>query len=526
MSVTVTFRHELRSFDFLPGPIGMEVEYKFRRLLCTGVLPNSQAARFSELLDGAEVVAVNGRRVLSLDDFRRAVVEAQSYGRVTLTAACYKAGKQKVDKFYESLSGKSRSTAKSLLMGLLGGKDTEHQHDIALPTAEQHYEEDDEDDDIEGPLGERGENLSDADSRADSKGVSTVTVPTLPNSRSGSINTAASNAIPSSRPTTSDIERKHQFNQDTANASDSDESDTDNVTSIRKKKAPSHAASPKPSPQPVVPANKYATETEEDEGMMVIRRSEHKMGLASKDVDEEFEPTRQEEEGDEDIRRVSSVQVFSGATNAQIDVGADKFNNEGATADPEWDYTTALDIEEALPFSRILCVPKVFQKSSYWGDPDKCIQFSNYSSRWDVSINWVDEEGGVVQRALLKAAGGKCKHMELTSTRSVWCLIATPVGEASSAAPRDEDSIADESVSGPHVVPDKSPVVMLLRCSKASLQPRKYTSVIWTPWRSVAATQRMKAKQLPEHKRAKNTANDELQPACIVQVMDGSMSNS
>ena len=56
--VTATFRHELRAFDFVLGPIGMEIEYKFRRLLCTNVMPYSQASTFAELLEGSEVVAI------------------------------------------------------------------------------------------------------------------------------------------------------------------------------------------------------------------------------------------------------------------------------------------------------------------------------------------------------------------------------------------------------------------------------------------------------------------------------------
>jgi len=130
VSVTVTFRHELRSFDFMPGPIGLEVQYKYCRLLCTNVIPDSQASRFTELLDGAEVVAVNGRRVISLQDFQDAVVDAHTFGRVTITAACYKKGKEKLEKFYEHISGKSRSVAKSLFSGLLAGLDGGHQHDV------------------------------------------------------------------------------------------------------------------------------------------------------------------------------------------------------------------------------------------------------------------------------------------------------------------------------------------------------------------------------------------------------------
>jgi len=145
-------------------------------------------------------------------------------------------------------------------------------------------------------------------------------------------------------------------------------------------------------------------------------------------------------------------------------------------------------------------VPQLFQKSGYWGDPDNYIQFINFSSKWDVQVCWIDEEGGVVPRVTLKANSAQSRHMELTSTRHVWCLIATLTTNPDVNAPKEEEEVhadGDEESTGPKVIPNNSPVIMLLRCSKASLQPRKYASMIWSPWQSVSATQRVRPKPLP-----------------------------
>jgi len=40
----------------------------------------------------------------------------------------------------------------------------------------------------------------------------------------------------------------------------------------------------------------------------------------------------------------------------------------------------------------------MFQFSQHWGNPQKFVEITNYSSMWDISLNWVDEEGGLVSR--------------------------------------------------------------------------------------------------------------------------------
>jgi hypothetical protein len=500
VSIVVSHRHELRSFDFLPGPIGMEVEYKFSRLLCTKVLYGSQAMPHRDVLEGTEIVAVNGRRTTGLQEFQQAVWEAQAHGRITITAACYKRGKAKIDNFYVQLSTSRRKTnVKKLFGGLLAsGVDRDHQHDVELPGSrtsddDRDWTEDDATADSapsrprsrsQSPSAEATAKQSDSSPAASKEGVSSRGTQ---RSRGGGSRSGDSR----------DSDRKSAG----LGGSDSEDSDTDNITSIRKNRSKAEAR---------FRGDGRDDDREDQEGMIAGGRAQPKEWeedneADAKGADELFDETS--------VANGMGVEMIS----AQCDVVEEAGQDEELE---EWDYATHLDMEEALPYSKLLCVPPMFQKSGFWGQPDNFVQFTNYSSRWDVQVCWVDEEGALVPRITLKAHGGVRKHTELTSTRHLWALIATVPTDPNAEVPAVE--AGEEESTGPLVAQNRTPVVMLLRCSKASLQPRKYTSVIWTPWQNVAATQRMRPKEVPAHKRVNaKKSDDELQPDCLVQIMDG-----
>ena len=152
-------KHEARDFHFSPGSIGMQIEVKFDRLICTHVLPASQAEIYKDSLMGAEIVAVNGLRVLNLEDFSESVVDANNFGKITITAVTFKEGKT-IEHFYAQFMASKKATVKSLFSGLLsGGVDEDHQHGMELPTASNDDDDDDEDDE--------DENDDDADEKKD-----------------------------------------------------------------------------------------------------------------------------------------------------------------------------------------------------------------------------------------------------------------------------------------------------------------------------------------------------------------------
>jgi C-terminal processing protease CtpA/Prc len=87
----MTNRQEIRDFDFYDGPIGLEVESQYGKITVTKVVEGSQAASYGTVLVGAEIVAVNEQRVITLEEFQNAVLVARSMGfLITIKAASYK----------------------------------------------------------------------------------------------------------------------------------------------------------------------------------------------------------------------------------------------------------------------------------------------------------------------------------------------------------------------------------------------------------------------------------------------------
>ena len=100
-SIQMTVRQEIREFIFKAGPIGMEVAVASNRLSCIRILPNSQAASYGSVLDGAEIYSVNNDRVFNLKDFQNKIIEARQNGEdVIVHAASYKGKRMKVDDLY------------------------------------------------------------------------------------------------------------------------------------------------------------------------------------------------------------------------------------------------------------------------------------------------------------------------------------------------------------------------------------------------------------------------------------------
>lgn len=61
---------ELKHFIFAPGPIGMEVEVREGKLICTKIYPDMPAAKYNDSLYLSEIYMVNQRKVFSLVDFK------------------------------------------------------------------------------------------------------------------------------------------------------------------------------------------------------------------------------------------------------------------------------------------------------------------------------------------------------------------------------------------------------------------------------------------------------------------------
>jgi len=61
---------ELKHFTFAPGPIGMEVELRGEKLICSRIYPDMPAAKHNDLLYLSEIYMVNQKKVFTLVDFK------------------------------------------------------------------------------------------------------------------------------------------------------------------------------------------------------------------------------------------------------------------------------------------------------------------------------------------------------------------------------------------------------------------------------------------------------------------------
>jgi hypothetical protein len=200
------------------------------------------------------------------------------------------------------------------------------------------------------------------------------------------------------------------------------------------------------------------------------------------------------------------------------------------TEDVDWEFPTALDDrQDRLPFMTLVCVPDHLKKSTCWGQPTKFIQVSNFSSRWDLQLFWVDTDGALVPRAQVNRL--QSTHIEQASRDHVWVIVANAVKDRrkgvdvnmqdSTMSSGMAESSIDDSVLNSSML---SSIMMIVRPSLSSLSAGKCMSVIWSPACSVSATQRMHPARsktgvldTPESHDGKEFVN----PHMHIQVFDG-----
>ena len=484
ISAIITGRHEVQTFRFLPGPIGMEVEFLYDRLICSRVVPESQASEYEEALTGAEVLSVNGARIINLEEFQEAVVGAFSSGQVNIGVAAYRRG-HIGKKDFAHFIGSTKTEFKSLLSNMMkSGIDKDHQSDIAGSVQKKGGSDDDDDDDS----GSRSSSGSESSKSSKSTARELAAVEAL----------EAKDGIAAN-------EDEGELDEDYIDrGSESDESDDGKGLRIRKsqiKAKPTYGG----------------LDNDLDQGMIVEGRN---LRIREDEVDDftaEFDNFQAKNEvGPEEQQEEEAEEVVMESPAAPL-VAEEKASPDEAKDQPSWDYATALEAEEAVPFSVVVCVPSSFRGSLEWGNPKRCVQFTNYSVKWDVQICWIDEEAAIVPRTRLRAGQ---KHVEMTSPKHLWIIIATPSPKHS----RSHEHHSEADVNHEHHLDSASKgTAMILRPCPAALGNRKYTSAMWIPGQSITATQRLRAKVPPPHKlRAEQKlAEFALLPSLMVSVMDG-----
>ena len=110
-----------------------------------------------------------------------------------------------------------------------------------------------------------------------------------------------------------------------------------------------------------------------------------------------------------------------GDTVMSIDMASPSpLRRESLSDEEEWNYATALD-DAILPFLQAVCLPTPLTKSLGWGSPNHYIQFTNYSTGWNLELNWLDEEGVLIPRKEIRPGHS---HFEVSCTDHVWAVVA------------------------------------------------------------------------------------------------------
>eukprot|EP01039_Chlorochromonas_danica_P002869 gene2869-3133_t len=146
-----------------------------------------------------------------------------------------------------------------------------------------------------------------------------------------------------------------------------------------------------------------------------------------------------------------------------------------------WNHLTAAETTNIIPFVVLVCMPSCLRASLRWGQPTAYIQFTNFSTSFVLEVNWIDEDGCLVQRANIP--NGEL-HFELCSAEHVWAIVAKPM------TPNKKRN----SVFGIHNVgydAEKALPMLVFRPSAPSLVSSKCVSLLWYPGVSLSATQTM-----------------------------------
>jgi len=463
ISTTITGRHEVKTFEFSPGPIVMEVEVMYNRIICSRVVPDSQASKYEDELVAAEVLSVNGTRVQTLDDFQGAILTALSVGEINIGVAAYRknlGGR----KDFAHFIGATKNEFKSLLSNMMkSGIDKDHQHGIVGANQNKIHSD-----------SESSESSDDEESSVMSKSSGLLTA------RAEDKDLKLAGGSDNQNLTTEDVNSDAENESHSDPSENSGDSDDHKAVSIRKTQNTARRA--------------YGgMDSDNEKGMIIVERrarDEDDDQLYRDDEDFFIQVEEKDEPVQLDMNNYQEQQVEESDDQPLAIVENPKAAEE-KDEPPAWDYATALDVEESIPFSVIICVPPVFRCSSGWGAPTKCVQFTNYSVKWDVQICWIDEESAIVPRTRLRAGQ---KHVEMTSPKHLWILIATSTtkhGKNFDQESDNHDHHLNSSVVG---------TAMIIRPSNVSLRTRKYTSAMWIPTFSLTTTQRLRAKVPPAHK--------------------------
>lgn len=517
-TVTISNRQDIRTFMFSPkSKIGLEVEmWGGLKLIVSSVLEGHQAYKHKTELDGAEIIALNGKRVETFEQFRTQLEYVRRhYKDIVLQVAAYRDGKGKLDDFI--LNKSKNASVKSLFSNvMMYGLDLEHQYDMDVPSPEGEAVTEEASADEKS----QKEKASPEEKKARGKKSSKKKAKYFYDSdeeddrSSGSIESEGSIAamdIDSGEIHKHGIDEVHSNIEQVKEKSERQDFNAVSSDSYCVEKNPEHSIGIESGcGTPILPSvgNSLNGDIDMDDDNALLAARNKPLKLDQTDVSL----------AQSSVRAIEMENLSSGQT-------------EDVDESSQWDFPTAVDTGKGqrIPCTKLVCVPDHLRHSASWGDPTKFIQISNFSSNWELELFWVDSNGFLVPRAEINRL--RSTHIEQASSDHVWVVLANVVKDRrrgidtsmyeGSLASAVADSSIDNSVHNSSVL---TSTMMIIRPSVSSLAVGKCTSIIWSPEVSVSATQRMHSAKstkgdAPEFEP--DDGKENVNPHMHIQVFDG-----
>jgi hypothetical protein len=512
------------------------------------VIPGSQAAPHSLYLQSAEVVGINGERVLNLQEFQRAMQRAKNENfflgeipddtesSIVITVAAFKGGKSKVDDVYLH-SFAQRERMKSLFSNIFsssaGDRKVNHNDDDTSVTSADGESRDASfsitDNDSGSIYVEAAEAARKAVEEADAKDDQQSE---RRGSETSSIKSSPSRTKPlvygndSVTVTRKHSRRRHLDSDDEDDAKSSSAHDDNDDNREDKDYKADEKTSSSVSPAP----SKLAADSNDFDEVSTSLAAESKQdskadgsgGMKVSAVQKSLDLWYGGDSADDDDSS-GSAGMRAGRKTVQRETVAPEVApvkgptppptaavvEEESTVEPEEPKKDLLldDPPTILPFTSLVCIPPPLAGSIDWGLPDSYIQFTNFTTNnsWKMEIFWVDNEGSMVPRHELKSG---LTHLDMCTADHVWAIIARPHYETKAIKPvfsrsvstinqgssvlGQNQSMSNESTveqgAGPELIDVKQPLLMVFRPCSMALQEGKCLSIIWTPWQSLSVS--------------------------------------
>ena len=159
------------------------------------------------------------------------------------------------------------------------------------------------------------------------------------------------------------------------------------------------------------------------------------------------------------------------------------------------------------------------------------MQVSNYSTHWHLEVAWINEDNILIRRGDVPPGS---TDFQLVDVGHVWCIIARAVVRDHGhhhVQPKHFSSGEHFGLGIAAAAEEGSPAMLVIKPSRYSLSNNKCSSILWTPFASMSATQRLYLSSKEETKTStssgsiSNLPNFTLTPHMHIQIFEGVNNN-